>query len=167
MFKAISDREVFVQPGSVMLPGEPSRLCAVVSYGVAFAVYDSRRKMGGMGYYLYPVRRPEFHSTAHFAGPAIVSLLRLFNHLGTPAEHLEAFLCGGAANSAIPELPARLGAENVQVGRELMQKLGIRLAGTDVGGTRARKFMFCSTTGETMVSRVDRVRENDWIPPSF
>ncbi|WP_045218366.1 chemotaxis protein CheD [Desulfonatronum thioautotrophicum] len=163
MYDTIQASDYFVRPGYVCVPVEPTRLAVVAASGVAVTLYDAGRRRGGMSHYIRPVREAGL-STPMFAAPAIVTLAEMLFAAGSTAGDLEAHLYGGAENSEAQGYLPGLGRHNVQVGEELLDRLGIALAGRDVGGTRARKVVFHSATGECVVARVERVRETDWYP---
>ena len=150
-------------PGHVCLPARPVRLAAVVSSGVAVTVFDTRRICGGMSHYALP-RRQGGRSTAIFAAPALVSLADLFLSGGSSPADLEAHLYGGASWQASQRYVHGVSEENVAVGIEILERLGIAIVGQDVGGVRGRKVVFNTGTGEALVAKVDRLREEDWYP---
>ncbi len=156
-------RDYFLQPGYVCVPAAPTRLSAVVASGISVVLYDPKHKRGGMNHFLRPVRSGG-QSTVLFAAPAIVALKQLMHSCGSTFDQMEAYLYGGAENPEAPGFEPGLAEKNIDTGIELLTKLGIPIAGKDVGGTRARKVVFHTETGETVIARVDRVRSGDWYP---
>lgn len=163
MQDSIQVSDYFLQPGYVCVPDEPTRLAVVAASGVAVTVFDAKLRHGGMGHYIRPLREAGL-SNAIFAAPAIVALAKMLFAAGSTAKDLEAHIYGGAENPQAEGYMPGLGQHNVLVGEEVLGVLGISLAGKDVGGARARKVVFHSATGETVVARVARVRETDWYP---
>ncbi|MFH1139509.1 MAG: chemotaxis protein CheD [Pseudomonadota bacterium] len=156
----------FLEPGHVYLPAKPTQICAVVGYGVVVTVYDQGRRQGGMCHYLYPFRKSKKESTALFAGPAIVALVKMFFEAGAAPAELEAHLFGGAWETGA-EAPREWAEKNVTVGVEILGKLGVNISGRDVGGQRGRKIVFNSDTGETAILKVNRLRSTDWAINPF
>lgn len=163
MRESIQVSDYYLQPGYVSVPAEPTRLAAVAASGVVVTLYDAGRRLGGMGHYIRPIREAGL-STSVFAAPAIVALAEMLFAAGCAASELEAYIYGGAENPQARRYVPGLGRENVRIGEEVLGRLGIALTGRDVGGIMARKIVFHSTTGETVVARVERVRESDWYP---
>lgn len=157
------NRTVFVQPGYLCLPAQPTRLCTVIASGVAVTVYDKRQCFGGVGHYSHPFRVGGA-STPDFAAPALVGLIRMFTKAGSDPRHLETYLYGGADNPDIPGCISARGFHNLQTGFEVLGKLGVRVAGSDVGGRFARKLVFYTGTGESMLAKVDEPDAVDWYP---
>lgn len=150
-------------PGHVCVPGVPTRLCAVAASGVVVTLFDRQRCRGGMGHFCRPYREAG-RSTAAFAAPAIVGLMRMMVAAGTEPEGLEACLFGGAENCDAGGYCPGVARQNVTVAREVLRKLRVPIVGEDTGGVQGRKVVFDSGTGEAVVARVDRVRSSDWYP---
>lgn len=156
-------RTLFMRPGFLCLPTLPTRLCTVIASGVAVTVYDKRQCVGGVGHYSHPFRIGGV-STPDFAAPALVGLIRMFTKAGSDPRHLETYLYGGADNPDEPGCKSCRGFHNLQTGYEILEKLGVRVAGSDVGGRFARKLVFYTGTGESMVAKVTGADEVQWYP---
>ncbi len=156
-------RTLFMGPGFLCVPSLPTRLCTIIASGVAVTVYDRRQCLGGVGHYTHPLRIGR-GSTPDFAAPALVGLIRMFEKAGSNPRHLETYLYGGADNPDAPGCDAGRGGLNSRIGFEILGKLGVRVAGTDVGGRFARKLIFYTGTGESVLAKVNDVSPEDWYP---
>ena len=156
-------RQCFIDPGYVCLPTLPTKMGVVVASGVVVTVYDRVKRFGGLGHYISP-RRKGARSTPVFAAPAIVSLVDMFLKKGSKKHHLEANIVGGAINPKVSTYEHGVAEDNVKVGFEILNKLGIKVAGQDVGGYQARKIVFDSSTGDLLVAKAPKVRSGDWYP---
>jgi len=156
--------DVYLQPGYICLPARPTKLFTVVGAGIVVTLYDTKKKYGGMNYYVRPKRvRPE-HSTPEYACPAIIGLLAMLLKHGSKLEDLEAHMYGGASNSNMSDHIEGLSDDNIKIGFEILDHKKIRIAGKDIGGDRGRKVVFNTSTGETIVAKVDKIRSKDWYP---
>ncbi|MBU2546827.1 MAG: chemotaxis protein CheD [Proteobacteria bacterium] len=159
----VQTSNLYLKPGHVFLPAEPTQIWSVAASGIAVLIFDQRQKRGGMAHYSRPYREKGI-STAIYAAPAIVALVQMFRESGSSDKDLEAQIYGGSVNPSAPNYEKGLDEDNAKVGFELLRKMGLPIIGRDVGGPRARKIVFQSGTGETLVAKVDRVRESDWYP---
>jgi chemotaxis receptor (MCP) glutamine deamidase CheD len=157
-------RTLFMRPGFLLLPTLPTRLCTVVASGVAVTVFDRRQCLGGVGHYSHPLRVGDDDSTPAFAAPALVGLYRMFMRAGSDPRHLETYLYGGADNPGAPGYESGRGFLNTQIGFEIMAKLGLRISGSDVGGRFARKLIFYTGTGESVLAKVTDAECEEWYP---
>ncbi|WP_027189307.1 chemotaxis protein CheD [Paucidesulfovibrio longus] len=156
--------EFMLGAGCICLPSKAAKICAVVGSGAVVAVWDRRRRRGGMTHYARPYREPGGRSTAMYAAPAIVTLVRMLLDSGSSPADLETHLFGGASNRKVEGFREGLGEDNVKVGLEILEKLRIRGVQRDVGGTRGRKVVFNTGTGEVVLAKVERIRASDWYP---
>lgn len=156
-------RTLYMRPGFLCLPSLPTRLCTVIASGVAVTVYDRRQCFGGVGHYSHPLREGGI-SSPDFAAPALVGLIRMFTRAGSDPRHLETYIYGGADNPAAPGFYTARGLDNLRTGREILAKLGVRIAGSDVGGRFARKLVFYTGTGESMLAKVHDIDIEEWYP---
>lgn len=163
MSEELVTKDFFVKPGFVCVPSKPTKLAVVVSSGVAVALFDRKNKKGGLSHYAEPYRR-DGASTAIFAAPSIVSLVNMLVKAGCSKKDIEASIYGGAENTRNPRYNMELSRQNVEVGIELLNKMGIQISSRDTGGNMGRKIIFHTGTGETVVAKVEKIRESDWYP---
>lgn len=156
-------RTLYMGPGFLCLPTLPTRLCTVIGSGVAVTVFDRRQLLGGVGHFSHPLRIGR-SSTPDFAAPALVGLVRMFTRAGSDPGRLETHLYGGADNPLAPGFHGARGRRNLQTAFEILDKLGVPVAGSDVGGRFARKLVFYTGTGESMLAKVDDLDAGAWYP---
>lgn len=152
-----------MEPGFLVVPSSPTRLCTVIASGVALTVYDRQLCFGGVGHYSHPLRRDGM-SSPDFAAPALVGLIRMFLKAGSNPRDLETYLYGGADNPLAPGYDRGRGSLNSRLGLEILPKLGVRLSGSDLGGRFARKLVFYTGTGECILAKVDDPAPHAWYP---
>ena len=88
----------------------------------------------------------------------------MFTDAGSDPRHLETYLYGGADNPSAPDFSGARGMRNLQTGFEILNKLGVRVAGSDVGGRFARKLVFYTGSGESMLAKVADLDVEEWYP---
>lgn len=152
----------FVRAGTVVVPDRPERLAAVVASGVVVTAFEATQRRGGLAHFARPLRDGQ-GSSPWFAAPAIVGLSRLLAMANDPSR-FEIQLFGAADDPNVDGYEPALASENIRVTRELLGRLGLRIASEDFGGLRGRKLVFDTATGECVVARVDQVRTTDWYP---
>lgn len=155
-------RTLFMGPGFLCVPSLPTRLCTIIASGVAVTIFDRRQCLGGVGHFTHPIRLGR-SSTPSFAAPALVGLIKMFQKAGSDVRHLETYLYGGAENPEAPGFDPGRGFMNTRIGIEILTKLGVRISGSDMGGRFARKLIFYTGTGESMLAKVTDA-EAEWYP---
>jgi Chemotaxis protein; stimulates methylation of MCP proteins len=154
---------MYLQPGFLCLPAKPTLLCTVVASGVAVTMFDRLKGLGSMGHYSHP-RRLNGKSTPIFAAPALVEMINMFTAAGSEPGDIETFVYGGSDNPGVRTFDPGRAIANLRAGFEILEKLGVRVSGSDIGGRFARKLVFYTGTGESMVAKVAAIRSSDWYP---
>ena len=124
---------------------------------VGVILYDKRDKRSACCHYMLP-RTPQgvkprlIHGTV-----SIVTLIRVLGNDGTQIPDLEAQVFGGS------DLHGRTtGKENIEVAINILEKKGIHISSTDVGGDKGRKVIYNSETNHLAVVKVEKIRTDDW-----
>lgn len=86
-----------------------------------------------------------------FVDTAIDSLLSQLHGLGIKKNRLTTKVFGGANSQ---ESGFVMGRRNVEAAFACLDRHGLRIASTDVGGNRGRKLLFISHTGEIFIKRL-------------
>lgn len=156
--------DYMVEAGYICFPSKPARISTVVGSGAVVVVWDRRNRRGGLTHYSRPYREKGVPSTARFAAPAIVTLVRMFLESGSSEADLETHLFGGASNREVDGYLEGIAESNIKVGMEILEKLQITKVQVDTGGSRGRKVVFNTGTGEVILAKVERIRATDWYP---
>ena len=154
--------QYLLEPGYIFAPAEPTNISSVVGSCVAVCIYDKKRKSGGMCHFKLPITKNRLEATVNYGNVAVLTLINIFMEQGAKSNNLEAQIIGGAFNPDFSD--EDIGKENVEVAKKILFKKKIRIVSEDVRGERGRKLVFNSSTGQTTVLKVDRLRKNDWYP---
>ena len=157
-------QEQMLRPGTLWVPTQPSLIGAVVASTAVLCVFDARMQRGGMAHYCRPYREKGMPSTARYAGPAIVGLVRMLEQAGARAEDLDVHLLGGASNEAVACFEKGLAQENIKVGLEILSKLGLSRVSVDTGGNLGRRVRFNTGTGQVQMRTIDHLSADLWYP---
>ncbi len=161
----IEEKNIFISPGRICFSEEERLLCAVTGSGVAISIFDKKRKCGGMCYYIRPIRKSSADTSTQYACPSIIGLLNMLLSTGSKLQSLKAQLHGGADNIKAKGHITGLGSQNVNAGREILALKKIKIDDEGIGGTHGRKIVFNTKSGETLIAKVDNIRDADWYPP--
>lgn len=157
-------KKFYLQAGHVCIPYKESLLHGVVGSGIIVTVYDHLKKIGGMGHFLKAEDDDKKEVTLYHARPSIYYLLKLFEKHGSRKINLEANIYGGAFNINHINYKKDLHKINISKTEKILKDKGIRIHSKDVGGKRGRKIIFNTFSGETVVAKVNQIRNSDWYP---
>lgn len=109
---------------------------------LVIVLYDEEIKIGGMAHAMLPVCRNKDKkgicldgSEARYVDMAIDHMVKKILDQGGKAENLIAKLVGGASMfEKLGSSAKGIGERNIEVARERLEKMGIRIKGEDTGG---------------------------------
>lgn len=137
--------------------GGPSTLaCLGLGSCVGIAVYDPHSGVAGMAHFVLPADEGKTApgGSAKFVDTGLERLIEAMIRKGAMKSRLVVKLAGGArmalagANDAI----FRIGERNAAAAKEALRREGMRLAASDLGGSRGRTLRMSVETGEVTVS---------------
>ncbi len=143
--------DVFLHPGQLMILDEPTTITAVLGSCVAVCLWDPVRGLGGITHFLLPHGRGS-ESGLRYGDVATEALVMNMLARGSLVENLRARLFGGACVLEPLRIPAHsLGNANVAAAQAVLRRHAIPLVSSDVGGSRGRRLVFHTQSGETEV----------------
>jgi chemotaxis protein CheD len=152
----------FVGPGQLIVPHGDTPVSSVVTWGILVTCFHEKSGEGALAHFLYPRRHSNGPSSALFAAPAIVTLIRHFTSRYSK-DSLDIHVLGGAYYDGASNELRHVAEENIHVAKEILEILKIKRYCIDVGGKRARRVLFQPTTGELLVAKVEQARREDWM----
>jgi chemotaxis protein CheD len=138
---------------------------SVITYAlgscVGIALYDSVHKIAGLAHVLMPSSKEIRDSNINvmkYADTAIPELIRRMGRAGASSYGLIAKLAGGAQmfqlRNASPQF--NIGERNVNVARDTLQKLGIRIVAQDVGSNYGRTVELFAADGTYRIKAISK-----------
>jgi chemotaxis protein CheD len=150
--------DIFLGQGEVYFGDSNTRIRTVLGSCVAITMWHPQRRLGGMCHYMLPTRRArsEHALDGRYADEALALMLQEIRHSQTRAEDYQVKLFGGGAmlqaSSAFSQSGQRLiGDDNVQAGRDLLQRHGLRIEAEHLGGLGHHSLLFEIWSGDVWV----------------
>jgi chemotaxis protein CheD len=145
--------EHYLYPGMLFTHPEPHRITTVLGSCIAVCLFDPVRRLGGMNHYMLPVWSGEGLPTPKYGNVAIDLLIERLAALGCQVSRLQAKLFGGAAMWESGNSPVSVGDRNIDLAWRLLDRNGIQVVASDLGGGFSRKLIFYTTTGDVFLKR--------------
>lgn len=140
----------FLYPGQLYVSRHGAEISTILGSCAAVCLWDSRKRIGGMNHYLLPEGEEDSANPYRYGNNANAALLKQMLSLGCDVKDLQGKIFGGSsAFSADPE--NSLGAQNVKLAEEFLQKHRIPLLLMDVNGKRGRRLTFHTDDGTTFI----------------
>ena len=151
--------EIFLQPGEFYFGEGRTRIRTLLGSCVAVTLWHPRKHIGGMCHYMLPTRPRSDAGSAldgRYADEAMQLFMRELRGAKTRTGEYQVKLFGGgnmfaAAGGAKRHL--NISERNVEVGREIILKLGLNLAAEDLGGKGHRNILLELWSGDVWVRR--------------
>jgi chemotaxis protein CheD len=153
---------VYLGPGELLIAEEPTIVTTVLGSCVAVTMYTRSKKLGAICHAMLPYAHPNTTSSFRYVDTSLLYMLEFFRQKGIKEADIEAKLIGGGdVLDHISTVSASVGQQNITAALELLKKEGIQLAARDIGGPLGRKIHFHTHTGKVLLSRVNRLSNNN------
>lgn len=151
----------FLFPSAVHVAPKPTEIQTVLGSCVAVCLYDRVRKSGGMNHYMLPIWKGEGLASPRFGNISIEKLIEKMVAQGSDKRNLVAKIFGGAeqyTDSSVYEI----GKRNIEIAWDILNEYNIAIACSSTGGSRGRKILFHSGSGQVLMKFLSSI--NDVAP---
>ena len=148
---------VYVGAGEIVIVQEETALATVVARGVVVCIWDKSGVTAGMSHFIKPSIYDGKLATGQYGNVSILTLVRMLKER-SPAGCFEAQIFGGASKTD----GESIGRDNVNIARKVLSAKEIPVVSEDIGGNKGRKILFYTSSGNTVVLKVDKLRNDDW-----
>ena len=145
---------VHLHPGQIFIASEPAMVTTILGSCVAVCLWDPLAKIAGVNHFLLPsIPIPSAQDT-RYGNTAVQRLIEDILARGAAKQRLTAKIFGGA-NTILAFMPKKpIGAQNVEVAREILGRHGIEIVAEQTGGRRGRKLHFDTSTGAVRIKEL-------------
>ncbi len=143
----------YLYPGMLFAEPHPHRVTTVLGSCIAVCLFDPMCHIGGINHYMLPLWNGEGLPTPRYGNVAIELLVERLQLLGCKASRLQAKIFGGAAMWDNGSSSASVGERNIELAWRILDRYGIPVVSSDVGGGASRKIIFFTGTGEVLLRR--------------
>ncbi len=119
---------------------------------VGLALYDPKRKIGGLAHVMLPRSHNGTVRSAKYADHAVEMMLDAMKRLGSRREDVIAKIAGGAQIFKHMTMDMlKIGDRNIEAIKSVLRDFEIRLVSEDVGGTQGRSVYFFTQDGKMLI----------------
>jgi chemotaxis protein CheD len=142
---------VYLYPGELVATSDPSVISTVLGSCVSVCLLDPVTRSGGANHFLLPHLTRGDGSSCRFGRTAMEMLVARMLSLGCQKRNLTARMFGGASQFEVSGGRISIGQQNVQVAKRFLEEEEIPILVQEVGGSRGRKLVFHTETGDVFV----------------
>jgi chemotaxis protein CheD len=167
---------IYLRPGEMHVTKRPKIIMTVLGSCLSVTMFDRRRGLGGICHGLLPQcsgRKTcdgECLDGFRYVDCTILQMIQLFDRYGVPRSEIEVKCFGGAdmfiGKNTRKDLVS-IGRKNIIAAEKMLRSEGLTLRVKDVGGTRGRKILFNTQTGEVLLKRLNAVNNQDIMLEKF
>ena len=141
---------VYLHPGQIYAASHAALVSTVLGSCVAVCLWDPIARIGGMNHFLLPTGKGP-----RYANEAMPQLIEEMTSRGAFVARIVAKVFGGAC--VIPGFSGSrraIGSQNTDAALQFLTAHSIPLRATQTGGSRGRKLLFHTGTGQAYVKEI-------------
>lgn len=142
-----------IRMGEMAVARDDGILRTLLGSCIGLALYDRKRKVGGLAHIVLPESRGETETPAKFVDTAVPALIRDMKKLADGALEPTARIVGGA-NMFATEVVETVGKQNIEASERLLESLRIPIVGRHCGGSKGRRMSLDPATGLVIIEIV-------------
>jgi chemotaxis protein CheD len=142
-----------IRMGEMAVAREDGVLRTLLGSCIGLALYDRKRKVGGLAHVVLPESRGGTDKPGKFMDTAIPALFQDMKKLAGGAIEPTARIVGGA-NMFATEVVATIGEQNVEASERVLGALQIPIVGRHCGGDKGRRMSLDTATGLIIIEIV-------------
>jgi chemotaxis protein CheD len=139
--------------GEMQVASNGEELRTLLGSCIGLALYDRRRKIGGLSHIVLPRSNGATDRPGKFADQAIPTLIRKMHEFAGSSLVLTAKLAGGASMFSAPA-GANIGQQNVESCEHVLSELRIPIIARHCGGEKGRRMALNTANGRVRIEIV-------------
>ncbi|MEM9658515.1 MAG: chemotaxis protein CheD [Planctomycetota bacterium] len=146
-------RGASIRMGEFAVAAEGGELRTLLGSCIGLALYDRRRRIGGLAHIVLPQSRSQADRPGKFADTAIPALIRRMQEMAEGRLRLNAKLAGGASMFDTT-VAASIGLQNIEACRRLLVEQRIPVVAEHCGGSQGRRMTLTTADGAVSIEIV-------------
>ncbi|SMO57949.1 chemotaxis protein CheD [Saccharicrinis carchari] len=146
----------FLYPSSLFVSKEPHLVKTILGSCVAVCLWDSKLKIGGINHFMLPTWNGNDLASPKYGNIAIDKLIDRLLFLGSKSENLQAKIFGGGEIMHTGNAKTMIGERNIRIAHLMLDERKIPVVASSTGGSRGRKIIFFTDTGEVRHKLLDK-----------
>ena len=144
-----------IRMGEMSVASDGKELRTLLGSCIGLALYDPRRRVGGLAHIVLPRAQGETDRPGKFVDTAIPTLIGGMQKLAGGELKLTAKMAGGASMFSTT-LAANIGLQNMESCEQLLGELGIPIVARDCGGKQGRRMSLNTANGKVVIEIVGK-----------
>jgi chemotaxis protein CheD len=144
----------YLNQGMIFVSSRECNITTVLGSCISVCLWDRYSATGGMNHYMLPLWNGEGLPSAKYGNIAISKLIEKMIASGCERGNMRAKVFGGAEMLSIAKNgEMSVGTQNIILAEDILNREGIRIISSDVGGNYGRRIQFNTMTGIVLLKR--------------
>ncbi len=149
------DSKHFLYQGAIFVSRKSMHVITILGSCISVCLWDTVLKFGGMNHYLLPFWNGEGLASSKYGNIAIEKLIDQMCSNGSMKRNIQAKVFGGAQQFNLNSTSTfKIGETNINLAFSKLEQENIPIVKHSVGGSRGRKIIFATNTGEILMKYV-------------
>lgn len=145
----------YLYPSAIFAHRRPHLVTTILGSCVAVCFWDPVQSIGGINHFMLPLWNGQGLASPKYGNIAIEKLLEKMIELGSKKENIKAKIFGGSQRLQSQVNSMEIGKRNIILAQQYLQDERIPIVSTNVGGSRGRKIIFHTHTGDVMMKFIN------------
>jgi chemotaxis protein CheD len=148
--------KIYLKPGELHFAVTPTIVSTVLGSCVSITMHNRQYQLGVICHAVLPEELAP-GEPYRYVDSSVAAMLRMFARYGIAKSDIEVKIFGGAETLPLYEKSSHtvtVGKQNILRAHQIIEKEHLKLLASDVGGTRGRKLLFYTQTGEIYLQRL-------------
>lgn len=145
----------FLYPSAIYVHRKPHQVTTILGSCVAVCLWDPVLRFGGINHFMLPLWNGQGLASPKYGNIAIEKLIEKMLQLGSKKSNLRAKVFGGSQRLESKVHSMEIGKRNIALAKEYLQDEKIPVVSSSVGGSKGRKIVFHTESGDVMMKYIN------------
>jgi chemotaxis protein CheD len=151
------DKVKYLKQGELAVVSGDYKVFTILGSCVAVVLWDEGSKIGGVNHYMLPNWANKGVPDVRYGDVAITELHDKTILAGAVRSRLVAKIYGGASMLKLDKVGFNVGQRNVEIAKQILCELKVRIVEEKTGGTRGTKILFDCQTGFVKLDYIQNI----------
>lgn len=151
------DKIKYLKQGELAIVSGDTKVFTILGSCVAVVLWDEQTKIGGVNHYLLPNWNNKGTPDVRYGDVAVTELHDKTILSGAVKRRMVAKIYGGASLLNLSSSTFNIGQRNINIAKEKLKELNIKIIEEEIGGTTGRKILFDPQTGFVKVDLIKNI----------
>lgn len=146
----------YLLPSALFVTKQQYYVTTILGSCVSVCFWDPLLGYGGINHFMLPLWNGRELESPKYGNVSIKKLFDKMLELGCKKENMVAKIFGGGDILSMTNDKFNIGERNIEIAKESLKELNIRVTAESIGGTRGRRIVFNTKTGMVTMKYIEK-----------